>query len=270
MLWEEIIEKSERTGLTANQIFQEEAQKAVLASLSQEEAFNKIVFQGGTALKLFYGNPRFSEDLDFVLRENKIFDLTNSIPDLQTFIHDVFPFVEEVHIDIQRNDAYMQRLIIRLLGKPFRRLRLHIELAYIPSYHNRPRILDCPPIYPVVRVEEIHEILADKLTALGNRPYLKGRDIWDIYFLTVEKHIPIPWHLVFQKARDYGITPSNLKKNIMESINRLEKEGLSILHSEMMRFLPKKVLEQYSEIFEEIVAMVREKVKSVRGENVEN
>jgi len=49
----------------ANQVFQEEVQKAVLASLSRDEAFNHLVFQGGTALRLFYENPRFSEDSDF-------------------------------------------------------------------------------------------------------------------------------------------------------------------------------------------------------------
>ncbi len=157
----------------------------------------------------------------------------------------------------------MQRLILKISGKPFRRIRVHIELAYVPSYHNRPKILDYPPINPVVRVEEAHEILADKLTALGNRPYIKGRDIWDIYFLTAEKNITIPWHLAFQKAKDYGTTSSNLKKNILKASERLEKEGLTILRNEMLRFLPKKFLDQYSEIFGEIVTIV---VGNVRGE----
>jgi predicted nucleotidyltransferase component of viral defense system len=262
MLWEEIIAESERRGAMANQVFQEEVQKAVLASLSRGEAFNHLVFQGGTALRLFYGNPRFSEDLDFVLKQNETFDLTESISNIQAFVEDTFPFTEETNISIQRNDARMQRLILKISGKPFRRIRVHIELAYVPSYHNKPKILDYPPINPVVRVEEAHEILADKLTALGNRPYIKGRDIWDIYFLTTEKNITIPWHLVFQKVEDYGTTSSNLKKNILKASKRLEKEGLSILHNEMLRFLPKKFLDQYSEIFEEIVTIV---VGNVRG-----
>ncbi len=224
-----------------NQVFQEEVQKAVLTSLSRGEAFNHLVFQGGTALRLFYGNPRFSEDLDFVLRQNKTFDLTENISTVQAFVEDAFPFIEKASISIQRNDNHMQRLILKISGKPVQRIRVHLELAYVPSYHNRPKILDYPPINPVVRVEEVHEILADKLTALGNRPYLKGRDIWDIYFLTAEKNISIPWDLVFQKAKDYGTEPSNLKKNILKASERLEKEGLSILHSEMLRFLPKKI-----------------------------
>jgi len=44
MLWDEIIAKSERIGATTNQVFQEEVQKAVLASLSRDEAFNIILY----------------------------------------------------------------------------------------------------------------------------------------------------------------------------------------------------------------------------------
>ncbi|MHA1665337.1 MAG: nucleotidyl transferase AbiEii/AbiGii toxin family protein [Candidatus Njordarchaeales archaeon] len=76
MIWEEITAKSEKLGMTVNQVFQDEIQKTVLTSLSHSEVFNHIVFQGGTALRVFYGSPRFSEDLDLVTRQNKMFDIT--------------------------------------------------------------------------------------------------------------------------------------------------------------------------------------------------
>ena len=67
---------------------------------------------------------------------------------------------------------------------------------------------------------------------------------------------------MFRKARDYGTTPSNLKKNILEAMERLKKEGLSILHSEILRFMPKRTLDQYSENLREIVDAV---VEIIRG-----
>ncbi len=70
MNWKEITQASEREKRPAEQVFQEELQKATLVALSREKLFQKIVFQGDTALRLFYGNPRFSEDLDFVTKEN--------------------------------------------------------------------------------------------------------------------------------------------------------------------------------------------------------
>jgi predicted nucleotidyltransferase component of viral defense system len=267
MLWEEIVNKSSKRGERTHQVFQEEVQKAILASLSRGGAFTNIVFQGGTSLRLFYGNPRFSEDLDFVLRQKRTcVDLIQNIPKIRAFVKDTFPFLKETDISIQKNDQGMQRLIFKTISDiPDQRLRIHIELVYVPSHYNKPRILDCPPLNPVVRVEEPFEILADKIIALGNRSYLKGRDIWDIYFLITKKHVSIPWNLVFQKSRDYGSTPSNLKKNILIAGKRLREEGISILSSEMMRFLPKPALDQYSELFDEIANKVAEEVESVKN-----
>lgn len=271
MIWEEIINKGQMAGRETRQVFQEEVQKAILASLSREGVFNDLVFQGGTSLKLFYGNPRFSEDLDFVLRQGKnSSDLTLKISKLQTFVNDVFPFLKEIEINIQKNDKDMQRLILKTISDvPEQKLRIHIELAYVPSYRNQPRILDYPPLHPVVRVEEPSEILADKITALGSRPYLKGRDIWDIYFLTVEKQISVSWDLVIQKAKDYGSTPAVLKKGLLTASKRIREEGVLILSSELRRFLPKPLLDQYSEVFDEIVTKVAIEAEGVKKADVE-
>ena len=95
MYWEEIINISKRNEWKTSQTFQEFAQKAILASLSREGVFNYIVFQGGTSLRLFYGNPRFSEDLDFVLRaKNKNFDLTQKISKIRSLVDKSFPFLD--------------------------------------------------------------------------------------------------------------------------------------------------------------------------------
>lgn len=52
-------------------------QEIVLCGLSRGGFFDVAVFYGGTALRIFYGLNRFSEDLDFALLEpNKEFDLS--------------------------------------------------------------------------------------------------------------------------------------------------------------------------------------------------
>lgn len=258
-------------GREAHQVFQEEVQKGILASLSRDGVFNDLVFQGGTSLRLFYGNPRFSEDLDFVLRLGKnSFDLIQKISKVQTFVNDVFPFLEEIKIGIQKNDQDMQRLIFRTVSDiPEQKLCIHIELAYIPSYRNQPKILDYPPLNPAVRVEDASEILADKMTALGSRPYLKGRDIWDIHFLTVEKQISVPWDLVIQKAKDYGSTPAALKEGLVTASKRIKEEGVLILSNELKRFLPKPLLDQYIEVFDEIVTKVAIEAEGVKKVDTE-
>ena len=52
-------------------------QEVVLCGLSRGGFFKEAAFYGGTALRIFYGLDRFSEDLDFSLvSQNLNFDLT--------------------------------------------------------------------------------------------------------------------------------------------------------------------------------------------------
>ena len=44
-------------------------QEITLAGLSRTDFFEKGAFYGGTALRIFYGLDRYSEDLDFSLRK---------------------------------------------------------------------------------------------------------------------------------------------------------------------------------------------------------
>lgn len=51
-------------------------QEIALAGLSRTDFFEKAAFYDGTALRIFYGLDRFSEDLDFSLLEiNPAFSL---------------------------------------------------------------------------------------------------------------------------------------------------------------------------------------------------
>ena len=52
-------------------------QEVVLCGLARGGFFKEAAFYGGTALRIFYGLDRFSEDLDFSLTsQNPEFDLT--------------------------------------------------------------------------------------------------------------------------------------------------------------------------------------------------
>ena len=48
-------------------VLREIMQEITLAALSRTDFFEKAAFYGGTALRIFYGLDRFSEDLDFSL-----------------------------------------------------------------------------------------------------------------------------------------------------------------------------------------------------------
>jgi predicted nucleotidyltransferase component of viral defense system len=54
-----------RLGISQEQIVREEYEMIILKQLFESELGKCFVFKGGTALRLAYGSPRFSEDLDF-------------------------------------------------------------------------------------------------------------------------------------------------------------------------------------------------------------
>ncbi len=59
-------------------------QELVLCGLSRSGFFRHAAFYGGTALRIFYGLDRFSEDLDFSLTApNPDFELSEYFPDLK-------------------------------------------------------------------------------------------------------------------------------------------------------------------------------------------
>ena len=65
-------------------------QEIVLCGLSRAGFFNKVAFYGGTALRIFYGLDRFSEDLDFSLKtKDPYFEL---VPYLRTLEKEVKAF----------------------------------------------------------------------------------------------------------------------------------------------------------------------------------
>ena len=50
-------------------IVREVVQSIILVGLSRSGFFTKASFYGGTALRIFYGLNRYSEDLDFTLND---------------------------------------------------------------------------------------------------------------------------------------------------------------------------------------------------------
>ena len=258
MLWRAIEEASKTQGITPYHVFQEAAQKTILTALSRTKAFTSVVFQGGTALRFFYGNPRFSDDLDFVMRQNHPpLDLSTLAPDITRFLQDSYPFITSASCESQKRDDLLQRCICLIETDTLpRKLRIHLELATVPSYHHQPRILDFPPLSPAVEVETAEEILADKIVAFGLRPYLKGRDLWDVFYLVNERHQTVPWPLVYQKAEDYGTRPNTFHEQLHKREALITSTGTQILSQELSRYLPASLREQYEPTFPSMVADV--------------
>ena len=267
MDWNEIEYKARMLNARVKSVFQEEVQKAILTSLSRKGCFDDIVFHGGTALRLFHGNPRFSEDIDLVLKEgNDYFDLSKYMVYVERTCLDTFPFLQDVNVRVQKSEHELQRYILKAISEDSRQnVRIHIEIADVPSHQNSPKILNFPPFQPAVRVEDEGEILADKVRALGYRPFLKGRDLWDIYFLNSERSVELDRDLVVRKIDDYNENVDEIEVRYEKIKKKIQEDGLSILSNEMDRFLPKQVLDSYKPIYNKVLISVIELISGFEG-----
>ncbi len=251
-----------------NTIVKEILHRDILWAISQSPLSKSLVFQGGTALRLCYGNTRYSEDLDFVHNQAFTADdfeqfkalLTNSISERyglsMTFKNPKIAVGEPANASGVTVRRWVTQVLIDDPQPEVKKShKIHIEIADIPAYDVRPRqvanpyeaLLGSPPI--LIQVSSEKEILADKMIAVMGRPYLKARDIWDIKFLS-DRNIPLNVEWVHKKANDYRMDVANDPKAMGALI--LEKAALLALpevadkfHAEMTRFLPQDVAEQW-------------------------
>ena len=61
---------SKKTQISMDYLIREEYEMIFLKEIGESEFGSNLIFKGGTALRLVYNSPRFSEDLDFNLIEN--------------------------------------------------------------------------------------------------------------------------------------------------------------------------------------------------------
>ena len=82
---EEMLAQHESTTLTDKKnSIKEVVQEIILCGLSRSGFFKEAAFYGGTALRIFYGLDRFSEDLDFsLMAPDQDFSLERYLPFLE-------------------------------------------------------------------------------------------------------------------------------------------------------------------------------------------
>jgi predicted nucleotidyltransferase component of viral defense system len=229
--------------------------------MAQSEALSQLTFQGGTALRLCYRGTRYSEDLDFACSESFHTDAMKPFAEL---LQKEIAAAYDLDVEIKKPKFNGQRTagvsVARWSAKilvpqtdpsvPQNQV-INIEVANVPAYE--PDLVAVNAHYPhlpaplqqmIVATETPTEILADKIVALGARPYLKARDVWDIKFLLDRQTVP-NFKLVQKKLSDYGWTAEAFKSQMSEKIKLLaQPDTANHFYTEMSRFVDATVLPQ--------------------------
>ena len=178
-------------------------QEIVLCGLSRAGFFKKAAFYGGTALRIFYGLDRFSEDLDFSLEAEELdFDLGSYFPVLEKEVKS-FGLNVEIQEKAKTKESTIRSAFLKESTKEYLLLFYADEkIAGSVSRHETVRIkfeVDVnPPAYatfehkyrllPVpyeVKMYDMPSLFAGKIHAVICRAWqsrIKGRDLYDYIF----------------------------------------------------------------------------------------
>ena len=178
-------------------------QEIVLCGLSRAGFFKSAAFYGGTALRIFYGLDRFSEDLDFSLTAQDLnFDLSQYFPVLQKEV-EAYGLKMEISEKIKSGESTIKSAFLKgntkehillfyadsqLAGKvaATENIKIKFEIDIDPpagaGYDNRYQLLPAP--YEI-RLYDLPSLFAGKIHAVicrGWKNRIKGRDLYDYVF----------------------------------------------------------------------------------------
>ncbi|MEA5033208.1 MAG: nucleotidyl transferase AbiEii/AbiGii toxin family protein [Sphaerochaeta sp.] len=250
----------------------EAVQTVILQSLSRQRFFEQAAFYGGTALKLFHGLERFSEDLDFaLLHPNHSFSIEPYIhgikislmeQGLEMSVHKVDKTGRSTTIEsaLVKGETLVNLLQITALVPPVAGIprnelvKVKFEVDYVPptgaTYEN---LYLYEPLPSVIKLYDLSSMLAGKIHAVLCRNWsnrVKGRDYYD-YFWFLKNGIPVNLTLVENKLKESGVinmtdrlTIENLKELL---IRKIEGTNFKSAREDVLPFISdRQILETWN------------------------
>ena len=229
---------TDQTQTSILNVVREYCQHLFLSYLYKQPGSEKLLFKGGTALRIVFRSPRYSEDLDFT-------GINVSQKEIEEIFTNTLADIERTGIDVKLEEAkpttggYLGIAIFHAYDKD---IRVQIEVSLRRSKKSEGvRFLvdnDYITAYTLVHLPK-DEIVKGKMQALINRQ--KPRDFYDYFFLLS------------------GNYPVAKEKENLTAVLKLLRSSKINFRGELREFLPashamqlrefKKILEQKIESF---------------------
>lgn len=223
-------------------------QEIVLCGLSRAGFFKEAAFYGGTALRIFYGLDRFSEDLDFSLEQiNLDFDLCSYFPVLEKEVK-AFGLNVEIQEKQKTKDSNIRSAFLkgntkehlllfyadeRLVGSVAKNevVKIKFEVDTNPpafaTYEHKYRLL---PVPYEIRLYDMPSLFAGKIHAVicrGWQSRIKGRDLYD-YIFYLSKAVTVNQKHLRARLIDSGYISENQECTLEEIKTMLKNRFDSI------------------------------------------
>lgn len=227
-------------------------QEIVLLGLSRGGFFSEAAFYGGTALRIFYGLDRFSEDLDFALLEpNPGFDLSKYFSYVENELK-AYGVNLEIHAKEKKGNSNISsatlkgdtlELILKFFANEsehrynhiLKDIKIKFEVDINPpfaaTYDTQYKLLPSPHI---ITLYDMESLLAGKIHAILCRGWnnrIKGRDLYDyIFFLNKDVKVNLALlkcKLLESKYIDNydDLSISKLKDLLTDKFNKIDYDA---------------------------------------------
>lgn len=248
-------------------------QEIILCGLSKGGFFNHAAFYGGTALRIFYGLDRFSEDLDFsLIKPDKNFNLESYFSllekEIRSFGLNVSIIKKEKNSKSQIKSAFLkantkEHLLLFFDNNSANRvasnenIKIKLELDTIPpdfaTFERKFRLLPAP--YEI-NLYDAPSLFAGKIHAVicrGWKSRVKGRDLYD-YVFYLSKGTKVNFKHLQARLSQTDIYVNNLNdvKNLLTE--RFKAINFSQAKEDVMPFIknPSSIEKWSSEFFTQI------------------
>lgn len=159
-------------------IVREYLQNLFLRSFYSQAGADSFLFKGGTALRIIYQSPRFSEDIDF--------SGTNNADSYENILMDVIGDFKEEGIEVSliesksTSGGWLAILALSVYGK---KLEMRNEISFRKAISPKEAVLISSEFVPAYKVFVLHPqiLVQEKINALLQRR--KTRDFFDLYFI---------------------------------------------------------------------------------------
>jgi len=260
MIKELVAEYNPRNLAEAEFALREVMQEIALAGLQRTGFFEKAAFYGGTALRIFYGLDRFSEDLDFSLME------VNPGFSLEPFFEGIIAEFDAAGMRVSikekvktsnssvdsaflKSETVWRELVLEgiipqagIEVSPRIKIKLEVDREPPLGFETEEKLL-LRPFSFYVKCFTLPDLFAGKMHALLFRKWkqrVKGRDWYDLEWY-IKKGVPLHIEHFLMRARNTGdwtetaISPEQIIGLLEQKI-----DGVSFdrVRDDIVRFIP--------------------------------
>lgn len=157
-----------------------------------------LIFQGGTSLHLAHGSPRYSEDLDFLVKSSLKLASVSEAMQARLASMPWVPLDMALSVSAPKPNKNPHTFDVSLLGPSVvGAVRVKVELWQAPTDAMQPLAVVVAPVRLIVGPAagaqafvptlSQQEIFVDKVFAVAARRYLKPRDVFDLWWLQQQR-----------------------------------------------------------------------------------